>query len=161
MRAFLITLAALLIHADPLSAQQPVSEYAGCYRIVAGRWDPRLTTGYHPDPRHLARAVQLDTLPLLGWPMEYLKGARQARVLSLPADTVWKLTYWQAMKSDSIFIGTPLSFGGFDLMVAGDVRRMTGYVTASTDQISKDHPSAVRAPVALERVDCAQPLPPR
>jgi hypothetical protein len=156
LRAVLLLVIAFLCRAAPSAAQEVRAGYAGCYRIVQGSWDPRLQPGFHPPPSHLPPAIQLATAPLEGWPLDDLRGARQARSLSAPGDSSYQFTFWQPLDDDSIQINTPLPFAGFDMKVTRVGVRLMGRVTSFTDVVRENPPSEVSAPVVLEPVDCAR-----
>jgi hypothetical protein len=112
MRQSPFLLLLLLLAAAPSAAQQPTQAYVGCYRLLQGSWDPHLRSGFHPSPGQLPPAILLDSLPLAGWPMEDLQGARQARSLSLPNDRSFSFRFWQHLDPDTLFVATPLPSTG-------------------------------------------------
>jgi hypothetical protein len=150
----LLLLFLILCRAAPAAAQETPVAYAGCYRIVQGEWDSRLRPGYHPNPAFLPAEIQLDTLPLEGWPIEYLRGARVARSLSAPGDSSYQFLYWQQLDDDSIYVARPLPWSGFSMKLAATSARLEGHVSSFTDGLRESVPSEVSAPVALERFEC-------
>jgi hypothetical protein len=144
MRQSPFLLLLLLLAAAPSAAQQPTQAYVGCYRLLQGSWDPHLRSGFHPSPGQLPPAILLDSLPLAGWPMEYLQGARQARSLSLPNDRSFSFRFWQRLDPDTLFVARPCPPPGFYLKVSGPTTRLQGYVTSFTDIIREDVPWGLR-----------------
>lgn len=138
------------IHGDPV----PEMSVAGCYALEVGPWDEQLSLPYHPDPKRMPAAVQLDTAALTGWP--HLSGAHVARSLDEPGSRSYRFALWETTRADSIHIGTPLPFAGFYIIARREAGVLRGRVTSFTDHIVEDRPSDVSAPAVLRRVPCSR-----
>jgi hypothetical protein len=137
-------------------ASKRAAELAGCYALEYGAWGPEIDNGILPTPTDLPTAIHLSRVPS-SWSVGGRRSGYTVHAISGASHDYNPFHVWTLVGTDSVRVGVPIRFGGFDLHLGRDGPNLRGEVEAYTDVIDGSRASSLRTPVLARRIPCPSP----